>query len=180
MTVSDENAVQGHDTVHADLLGAIARELAALASNLPGALRRLSVTAAGHGVEVEWESRDLAGAAPATVPPARAPDSISPVAASGSVPPAEPTEEPGRHVVRAPLVGTFYRASQPGGPPFVTPGDAVEQGDTLGIVEAMKLMNHVIADRAGRVVEVVAGDGEPVEYDQPLVVLETSSPEVPA
>ena len=173
MTVSDENAVQGHDTVHADLLGAIARELAALASNLPGALRRLSVTAAGHGVEVEWESRDLAGAAPA-------PDSIPPVAAYGSVPPAEPTEEPGRHVVRAPLVGTFYRASQPGGPPFVTPGDAVEQGDTLGIVEAMKLMNHVIADRAGRVVEVVAGDGEPVEYDQPLVVLETSSPEVPA
>jgi acetyl-CoA carboxylase biotin carboxyl carrier protein len=176
MTISDEDAVQGHDTAHADLLGAIARELAALAANLPGALRRVSVTAAGHGVEVEWDTRDTAGAAPATAE-ARAPDPALPVAGSGLVPPAE---QPGRRVVRAPLVGTFYRAPQPGAPPFVTPGDAVEEGETLGIVEAMKLMNHVTADRAGLVVEVLAGDGEPVEYDQPLMVLETFSPEAPA
>jgi acetyl-CoA carboxylase biotin carboxyl carrier protein len=181
MTVSDEDAVQRHDSAHADLLGAIARELAALAANLPGALRRVSVTAAGHGVEVEWETRDLAGAAPTTVdPPARAPDPALPVAGSGPVPLAGPDEHPGRRVVRAPLVGTFYRAPQPGAPPFAAPGDAVEEGDTLGIVEAMKLMNHVTADRAGRVVEVLAGDGEPVEYDQPLMVLETFSPEAPA
>jgi acetyl-CoA carboxylase biotin carboxyl carrier protein len=177
MTVSDEDAVQRHDTAHADLLGAIARELAALAANLPGALRRVSVTAAGHGVEVEWETRDTAGTAPATVdPPVHVPDAALPVTGAGLV----PAEHPGRLVVRAPLVGTFYRAPQPGAPAFVTPGDAVEEGETLGIVEAMKLMNHVTADRAGRVVEILAGEGEPVEYDQPLMVLETLSPEASA
>jgi acetyl-CoA carboxylase biotin carboxyl carrier protein len=169
MTVSDQDAVPGHDGAHAELLGAIARELAALAANLPGALRRVSVTAAGHAIEVEWETRDPAGAAPA--PSAAAP---------GPVPPAGPAEHPGRRVVRAPLVGTFYRAPQPDAPPFVTPGDQVEEGDTLGIVEAMKLMNEVTADCTGRVVEILAGDGEPVEYDQPLMVLETTAPGAPA
>ena len=115
-----------------------------------------------------------------TRPERRPPRRIRRRAGSGPVPPTGPAEHPGRRVVRAPLVGTFYRAPQPGAPPFVTPGDAVEEGETLGIVEAMKLMNHVTADRAGRVVEVLAGDGEPVEYDQPLMVLETFSPEAPA
>ncbi|MER5643433.1 biotin/lipoyl-containing protein [Streptosporangium sp. NPDC002524] len=77
------------------------------------------------------------------------------------------------HAVTAPLVGTFYVAAEPGAPPFVQPGDRVDAGQTIGIVEAMKLMNPVVAGHAGEVVEVVAGNGEPVEYGQVLVRLRT-------
>jgi acetyl-CoA carboxylase biotin carboxyl carrier protein len=172
MTVSDEDRMRPYDGVRPDLLGAIARELTVLARDLPGALRRVSVTAAGHGVEVEWEPRDTtAGAAAGPAPRTDA---------SGPAPVGEPAEHSGRRVVRAPLVGTFYRAPQPGAAPFVTPGDQVEQGQTLGIVEAMKLMNPVAADRAGRVLEVLVDNGEPVEYDQPLVVLEVCDVGAPA
>jgi acetyl-CoA carboxylase biotin carboxyl carrier protein len=163
--------VQRTDRADPDLLGVIAREMATLAANLPGALRRMSVTAAGHGVEVEWESRDTGPATSEAAPPATA---------SGPAPPAVPAEQGGSRVVRAPLVGTFYSAPQPGDAPFVSPGDEVGEGDTLAIVEAMKLMNHVSTDCAGRIVEVLARDGEPVEYDQPLMVLETSVPGAPA
>ena len=74
--------------------------------------------------------------------------------------------------VRAPVVGTFYRAPEPGAPPFVAVGDLIRPGQVVGIVEAMKLMNEVTADQAGRVVEVLVDDGQPVEYDQPLIALE--------
>lgn len=88
--------------------------------------------------------------------------------------PAEPTDVPqdAGHRVRAPLVGTFYRSPQPGAAPFVEVGDVVEEGRQVAIIEAMKLMNPITVDRAGRVVEVLVRDGEPVEYDQPLLVLE--------
>ncbi|WP_131763474.1 acetyl-CoA carboxylase biotin carboxyl carrier protein, partial [Actinomadura fibrosa] len=69
----------------------------------------------------------------------------------------------------APAVGTFYRAPEPGAPPFVEVGDVLEKGQQVGILEAMKLMNPVEADGAGQVVRVLAGDGEPVEYGQPLI-----------
>jgi acetyl-CoA carboxylase biotin carboxyl carrier protein len=80
--------------------------------------------------------------------------------------PADPTL-----TVKAPLVGTFYRSPEPGAQPFVNVGDLVEPGQQVGIVEAMKLMNPVEADRSGRVVQVLVGDTEAVEYDQPLIVL---------
>ena len=70
------------------------------------------------------------------------------------------------------MVGTFYRAPEPGAAPFVTVGDLVRPGQVVGIVEAMKLMNEVTAERAGRVTEVLVDDGRPVEYDQPLVALD--------
>ena len=79
---------------------------------------------------------------------------------------------PGRAVVRAPIVGTFYRAPEPGARPFVAVGDLVRPGQPVAIVEAMKLMNEVIADRAGRVAAILVEDGQPVEYDQPLVELD--------
>ncbi|MFB9674320.1 acetyl-CoA carboxylase biotin carboxyl carrier protein [Streptosporangium vulgare] len=82
-------------------------------------------------------------------------------------------EHSSSHAVTAPLVGTFYVAAEPGAPPFVQPGDRVDAGQTIGIVEAMKLMNPVVAGQAGEVVEVVAGDGEPVEYGQVLVRIRT-------
>nr|WP_229830027.1 biotin/lipoyl-containing protein [Actinoplanes ianthinogenes] len=89
----------------------------------------------------------------------------------------EPAAEPGLAVV-APLVGVFYRAPQPGAAPFVEVGDQVEPGQQVGIVEAMKLMNPVLAERAGRVTRIAADDGAPVEYEQPLLLLEPAGGEV--
>ena len=73
------------------------------------------------------------------------------------------------HEVRAPLVGTFYRAPSPGAEPFVTVGGVVAVGQTIGIVEAMKLLNPITSDVEGRVVEIVPADGESVEFEQVLV-----------
>ena len=70
------------------------------------------------------------------------------------------------------MVGTVYLAGEPGAKPFVLPGDKVSVGDTLLIVEAMKVMNPITAPRAGTVIQVLVVDGQPVEYDQPLVILE--------
>jgi acetyl-CoA carboxylase biotin carboxyl carrier protein len=69
------------------------------------------------------------------------------------------------------MVGTFYRAASPGAKPFVEVGDVVQVGDTLCIIEAMKLMNEIEADKAGTVKQVLAENGQPVEYGQPLVVI---------
>jgi acetyl-CoA carboxylase biotin carboxyl carrier protein len=77
-----------------------------------------------------------------------------------------------RSPVLAPLVGTFYEAAQPGAKPFVQVGDVVEMGQTVCIVEAMKLMNEVAASERGRVAEIVAKNGEPVEFEQVLMYLE--------
>ena len=75
------------------------------------------------------------------------------------------------HLVKSPMVGTFYRAASPGAKPFVEVGDSVQVGDTLCIIEAMKLMNEIEADKAGVVKQVLAENGQPVEYGQPLVVI---------
>ena len=93
--------------------------------------------------------------------------------APGSVAgPEEPSPElDGLHAVRSPLVGTFYRAPAPGEDAYVEVGDKVRAGQTLCIVEAMKLMNEIPADIAGEVVEVLAENAEGVEYDQPLFYL---------
>jgi acetyl-CoA carboxylase biotin carboxyl carrier protein len=80
-------------------------------------------------------------------------------------------EDTGLHRLHAPLVGTFFLAPEPGAAPFVGVGDAVGTGQQLAIVEAMKLMNPIEADRPGRVVEILVSDGTPVEYGQPLFVL---------
>ena len=82
-----------------------------------------------------------------------------------------PAPEPSG-AVRAPMVGTVYLAPQPDAAPFITVGDQVRQGQTLLIVEAMKVMNNIAAPRAGRVAAILVTDGMPVEYDQPLLVLE--------
>ena len=79
-------------------------------------------------------------------------------------------EHPG--AVKSPMVGTVYLAPQPGAPPFVKLGDKVGEGDVLLIIEAMKVMNQIRAPRAGRVAEIVVGDGSPVEFGQVLVILE--------
>ena len=78
---------------------------------------------------------------------------------------------PAGHTVRSPMVGTFYRSSSPGTPSFVEVGSSVSVGDTLCIVEAMKMMNQIEADRDGVVEAILVEDGEPVEFDQPMIVL---------
>jgi acetyl-CoA carboxylase biotin carboxyl carrier protein len=75
------------------------------------------------------------------------------------------------HVVRAPMVGTFYRASSPGAKSFVEEGQPVKAGDTLCIIEAMKILNQIESDRTGKVVQILVENGQPVEYDQPMFVI---------
>jgi acetyl-CoA carboxylase biotin carboxyl carrier protein len=82
-----------------------------------------------------------------------------------------PVIEPEGHFVKSPMVGTFYRAASPGAKPFVEVGDSVQVGDTLCIIEAMKLMNEIEADKAGVVKQILAENGQPVEYGQSLVVI---------
>ncbi len=88
-------------------------------------------------------------------------------------PPVEGEEESDdTFAVAAPLVGTFYRRASPDADPFVSPGDVVDPGDTLCLIEAMKVMNEINAEEAGRVRRVLADDGEAVEYGRPLFVFE--------
>jgi acetyl-CoA carboxylase biotin carboxyl carrier protein len=75
------------------------------------------------------------------------------------------------HVVGAPMVGTFYIAPSPSSPPFVNTGDAVREGDTLCIIESMKMMNHIKADQAGHIEAILVVNEEPVEFDQPLFTI---------
>ena len=78
---------------------------------------------------------------------------------------------PEGHVLRAPMVGTFYASPAPDKPPFVTEGQAVKAGDTLGIIEAMKMFNPIEADVSGTVLRILGESGQPVEFDQPLFVI---------
>ena len=101
----------------------------------------------------------------------------SPVdAATGSKPLADPGSSPGQalpdgHVMRAPMVGTFYASPAPDKPPFATLGQAVTAGQTLGIIEAMKMFNPIEADATGTVLRILVESGQPVEFDEPLFVI---------
>ncbi len=101
----------------------------------------------------------VAVAAPATV--AAAPAAEAPAAA-----------EPAGHTVKSPMVGTFYRSSSPGAKPFVEVGDTIKQGETICIVEAMKILNEIEADKTGTVTQILVDNGQAVEYGQPLFVIE--------
>ena len=94
----------------------------------------------------------------------------APVAAAAPV--AEPPPADTGHVVKSPMVGTFYRSANPNSPPFAEVGTQVKEGQTLCIVEAMKLMNEIESDKAGTVKAVLVENGQPVEYGQPLFVIE--------
>ena len=89
---------------------------------------------------------------------------------AGPAPAAEPAAQEG-HVVKAPMVGTFYRSPSPDAKPFVEVGQAVKEGDTICIIEAMKLMNEIEADASGSVKAILVENGQPVEYGQPLFIL---------
>jgi acetyl-CoA carboxylase biotin carboxyl carrier protein len=111
-------------------------------------------------------------AAPLYAPPAQTSASAAAGAALGSpAPPAPPAHAPDK-VVTAPMVGTFYAAPAPGAKPFVEIGSEVKPGDVLCIIEAMKMMNQIESDKAGRVVSVLVKNGDPVEFGQSLFVIE--------
>jgi len=111
----------------------------------------------------------IARSGPVAVPLVQAPLAVVPAAALEPVV-AEPVSL--GHMVKSPLVGTFYRASSPGSRPFVDVGSKVAIGDTVGIIEAMKILNQIEADKAGTVTAVLVENGAPVEFGQDLVVVE--------
>ncbi len=113
-----------------------------------------------------------------TLPPAPAAAAPVAVAAAPAAPPpaaeAEETKEPELegHIIHSPMVGTFYRAPNPGAKPFVTEGQSVKAGDTLCIIEAMKILNQIESDKTGVVKRILVENGQPVEYNQPLFIIE--------
>ena len=128
-------------------------------------IRRSPPVVAAPGVGVSYVADPAPAAAAAPRAPGAAPCAPEPIPAA-----AEP-EESG-HTVTSPMVGTFFAASSPGSRPFVNVGQRIEVGDTLCIIEAMKILNHVEADCAGVVIEVLAENGQPVEYGQPLFIVD--------
>ena len=110
-------------------------------------------------------------AAPPMMAQAPVPAPAAPVAAAPAAAPAESKVATNGHVVKSPMVGTFYRSPSPGSPSFAEVGKHVKVGDVICIVEAMKMMNQIEADKAGIVEAILVEDGQPVEFDQPLITI---------
>jgi acetyl-CoA carboxylase biotin carboxyl carrier protein len=127
---------------------------------------RVSLAAGDFKIEIERAfSTGEAALLPASAP------AVAGSAATAAVPRAVET----RHVVLAPLVGIFYRSSNPGAKPFVEVGTRVQRGQGLGIIEAMKLMNEVAAEVAGVVVEILVENAQAVQFEQPLFIIDTAA-----
>jgi len=106
--------------------------------------------------------------------PAAAPIAAAPVAAAPAPAAPKPDDDSKYHVVKSPMIGTFYRASSPDKPNFVNVGDEIKQGKVICIIEAMKLFNEIESDISGRIVKVLVDNSTPVEYDQPLFLVDPS------
>jgi acetyl-CoA carboxylase biotin carboxyl carrier protein len=146
------------DSPDQDLVRLMYQEARDLIKRLEGTtVRRLSVQAGEYKMEIELEAN------------ARA---VGPVSGPTLLADHADASPDTRASVVSPLVGTFYRAAQPGAKPFVEVGDVVEAGQTVAIVEAMKIMNQVTSEHGGRVAEILVGDGEWVEFHQVLMYLE--------
>lgn len=144
---------------------ALVRQLAKLLNDT--GLTEIEVEADDRKIRV---ARTMQGASVTMAAPAAAPAAVAapaPVAAQADVAPAD---HPG--AVKSPMVGTAYLAASPEAAPFVSVGDTVKEGDTLIIIEAMKVMNPITATRGGKVTQILIANGQPVEFDQPLVVIE--------
>ena len=134
-------------------------------------IAEIEITEGEESVRISRYSQS-APAAPAAAPVAVA----APVAAAPAAPmeaaPAAPEPEDDGFLIAAPMVGTFYAASSPGAAPYVQVGDRVNEGDTLCIIEAMKMMNQIESDVAGVVKSIRVQNGEPIEYGQTLIVID--------
>ncbi len=147
----------------ASVLDAVCHSATRLVSAAQRPLRRLRVQSGDAVVEVEWPE-------PKDEPQDRAAEP-DPGPADRPPPGVDGESAPDLHYIRAPMVGTFYHAPEPGARPFVSVGDVVERGQPVGIVEVMKFMNVVEADTPGRVVEILVPNAEPVEFEQCLIAL---------
>lgn len=134
-------------------------------------IAELEITEGEESVRIHRGSSAMAAPVHYSAPVHMAAPAPAPVAAAAAAAPAAEAE-PAGHLLRSPMVGTFYRASAPGAKNFVEVGSQVKVGDTLCIVEAMKMMNQIEADKAGVIKQILVDNQEPVEFDQPLFVIE--------
>ena len=143
---------------------ALVKELAELLS--ANELTEIEVEDGDRKIRVKRDAAPVMAYAPA---PAAVAAPAAPAAApiADVAPAATPVD-----AVKSPMVGTAYLSSEPGAKPFIAVGASVKQGDTLLIIEAMKVMNPIQAPKAGKVTQILVGDSQPVEFDQPLVVIE--------
>jgi len=132
-------------------------------------LSRLKIEKEGFSVEFEKATVATAVAAPAPAPVAAPAPAAAPAAAAET---SAPTSSHDGEYILSPMVGTFYEAPSPDSPPFVKVGDVVKKGQTLAILEAMKIMNELEADFDCKIVEVLVKNGQAVEYDMPLFAVE--------
>jgi acetyl-CoA carboxylase biotin carboxyl carrier protein len=143
---------------------ALVRELAELLS--ANELTEIEVEDGNRKIRVRREAAPVMAYAPAPLAAAPAAPAAAP-AAEAAAAPAAPVD-----AVKSPMVGTAFLSPEPGAKPFIAVGAPVKQGDTLLIIEAMKVMNPITSPKAGKVVQILVGDSQPVEFDQPLVVIE--------
>jgi acetyl-CoA carboxylase biotin carboxyl carrier protein len=130
-----------------------------------GAVANAVTPVALHSVPIVPVAAQLPGPAPTAAPS----EPVRPAAAAPAV-----DDDANLHIVKSPIVGTFYESASPGSPPFVAVGDSVKEGQVLCIIEAMKLMNEIEADATGEIVKRFVNNGSPVEYGMPLFGLRKS------
>lgn len=131
---------------------------------------KLKIRVAREAAPVTINQGGAGWAAPAAIAPAAAPVAAAPAAAPAAPAKVDPASNPG--AVPSPMVGTAYIAPEPGARSFVEVGDMVKEGQTVMIIEAMKHLNHIPAPRAGRVTAVLVENGQPVEFGEPLLIIE--------
>lgn len=134
-------------------------------------IAEIEITEGEESVRISRYSQHAPVAA-APAPAAPAPAAAAPTAATAAAPAAPVEAEEDGFEVKAPMVGTFYAASSPGAAPYVQVGDRVQEGDTICIIEAMKMMNQIEADVAGIIKSIRLQNGEPVEFGQTLIVID--------
>jgi acetyl-CoA carboxylase biotin carboxyl carrier protein len=162
--MSGEQGAEGGMRIDTDLI----RQLAELLSQ--NDLSEIEVEDGDRRIAVKRQLAAAAVYAPPAPTPAAAPAASAPAPAGATAAEAAAGGEAG--AVKSPMVGTVYLSPEPGAAPFVAPGVRVDEGDTLLIIEAMKVMNPIQAPRSGTVTQVCVQDAQPVEYDQPLVIIE--------
>ncbi|HEY1606439.1 MAG TPA: acetyl-CoA carboxylase biotin carboxyl carrier protein [Allosphingosinicella sp.] len=164
MTDERDSPEEGGMRIEAELV----RQLAELLNQ--NDLTEIEVEDGSRRIVVKREIAMIAAPAPVAAPAAALPPPPAAAPAAEAAPAIPPASHPG--AVKSPMVGTVYLSGEPGAKPLVGPGDKVKEGDTLLIIEAMKVMNQISAPRAGTVREILVVDAQPVEYDQPLVIIE--------
>jgi acetyl-CoA carboxylase biotin carboxyl carrier protein len=125
----------------------------------------------GSGENTNPTTERIIAVHPAPIPPGVSIPLPSLHQESGEVHAAQPRPPEVLHMVRSPMVGTYYESPSPGSPPFVKPGDSVDEGQVLCIVEAMKIMNEIESDMAGEIIECLLKNGQPIEYGQELFAI---------